>query len=60
MVKQYAQMACRYIMAGLLGWTMLDDLMHHGEPREGKRDGGATFFGVMIIIMILAGGGFWG
>jgi len=57
---EFAMMACRYIMAGWIGWRVLSEIIHHGEPREGVHDGAAMFFGACIMIMLLAGGGFWG
>ena len=51
---------CRYIMAAWLGWALIDGIMRHGEPEERRIDAGAIFFGTFIMVMLLAGGGFWG
>ena len=51
---------CRYIMAAWLGWAVLDEIIHHGEPKSGTRDGFSAFFGCIVMVMLLAGGGLWG
>ena len=59
-LKNIAPMVCRYIMAAWLGWYVLSELMQHGEVEERTHDAGAAFFGCFFMVMLLAGGGFWG
>ena len=47
-------------MAAWLGWYVLSELTQHGEVEERTHDAGAAFFGCFFMVMLLAGGGFWG
>lgn len=59
-MREFAKIGCRYIMAALLGWSFLDEAVHHGELKNKTYNGWAALFGIFIYVMLLAGGGFWG
>ena len=60
-IKAAMPMVARYVMAGMIGWSVLDDVLHHGEDKPpSKYNAWAALFAAWISIALLRMGGFWG
>ena len=60
-IHSYSAVAARYVMAALMGYHLIDEIMHHGEEKvRGKYNGWAAIIAVLFEAGLLNAGGFWG
>lgn len=53
--------AARIIMAMIIGFRVLHDILHYGERRSGSEiNAWVTIIAAFIEILLLKWGGFWG
>lgn len=60
-IKAIMPTIARYIMAGMLGYDFIQNILHHGEVGpEKKYNGWVAFITLLGMIALLNMGGFWG
>lgn len=60
-IKAIMPTIARYIMAGMFGYDLLQNILHHGELKpEIKYNGWVAFMSLLVTIALLNMGGFWG
>ena len=60
-IKANMPTIARYIMAGMLGYDFIQNILHHGEVEpEKKYNGWVAFISLWVTIALLNMGGFWG
>ena len=60
-IKAAMPTIARYIMAGMFGYNLLQNILHHGENGpEKKYNGWVAFITLLVMIALLHMGGFWG
>ena len=60
-IKSAMPTIARYIMAGMLGYDFIQNILHHGEVGpEKKYNGWVAFISLLVTIALLNMGGFWG
>lgn len=56
-IKPIVAQIARYIMAALIGWGLIKDLIKDGETAHNKA---VSVVAYVCEVLLLAAGGFWG